>query len=82
MENNPKKRQETPKSGKKRKLTNLEWTLIFVAGVLFLVLAAMLILKPFFEIPDITPPTDPSTQAPTELMHYQRTVFTELEPII
>jgi sortase B len=65
MENNPKKRQETPKNGKKRKLTNLEWTLIFVAGVLLLVLLAMLILKPYFEIPDITPSTAPSTQAPT-----------------
>lgn len=64
MENNPKKHQETPKNGKKRKLTNLEWTLIFVAGVLLLVLLAMLILKPYFEIPDITPSTAPSTQAP------------------
>lgn len=64
MENNPKKRQETSKNGKKRKLTNLEWTLIFVAGVLLLVLIAMLILKPYFEIPDITPPAAPSTQAP------------------
>lgn len=65
MDKNPNNPQKNPNGGNKRKLTNLEWTLIFAAGILLLVLIAMLIFKPFFEIPEITPSTSPSTAQPT-----------------
>lgn len=65
MDMNPNKPQKNANGGNKRKLTKLEWTLVFVAGVLLLVLIAMLIFKPFFEIPEITPSTSPSTEQPT-----------------
>ena len=84
MEKNPKRPQDTAKRTKMRKLSKLEWTLIFAAGVLLMVLIAMLILKPYYQIPEITPPTNPSTQQPittapetTETLTPETTVETE-----
>ena len=65
MKKYPNNSQANGNKQPKRKLSKLEWSLIFVAGVLLLVLIAMLILKPYLEVPEITPPTYPSTQAPT-----------------
>ena len=50
------------------------WILAGIAVLLLLVLIAMLILKPYLEVPEITPPTYPSTQTPTTtalVLHYR-----------
>ena len=57
MDKNPKKPQRTARKGKMRKLSKLEWGLIFAAGVLLLVLVIMLILKPYYAIPELATPT-------------------------
>ena len=82
MDKNPKKPQRTARKGKMRKLSKLEWGLIFAAGVLLLVLVAMLILKPYYAIPELATPTAPSTQATTtpettETLPPETTVETE-----
>ena len=86
MDKNPKKPQRTARKGKMRKLSKLEWGLIFAAGVLLLVLVAMLILKPYYAIPELATPTAPSTQATTTAPETTETLppetTVETEPVM